>query len=174
MFGDIFRKKKVIYKQMPFYLLKDKKYILENHRKKLLFLLQDRTGTRKYNDIFNLSFQFLIDNPKGYDGASGDNEFHSITQDGVEYRYDIPSIIHDVASVCGYDRDIERMTKANDLFKEMNKAMRVSSLHRAKRNLVGLNITNKIRLWSRQKKNIFYSQTDVTIKFEKLINKLIK
>lgn len=172
-FGDIGKKVKTEYKKMPFWLLRDEPETLRKHKKILMDQIYYRTGSKKYHEIFNFSFEYLIKYPESYDGSSGDQEFNIIQEGQNEYRYDITSIPHDVASGLDYDRDIKRMKKANKLFDVMNKDMHISFLNTFKRRLVDLWIVNKFRLWQRKRQGKVYKVTSATVEFERMINVLV-
>lgn len=100
------------FKKHPFWLLRENKAVLEDHKHLLLARLEsvfyDPTMIRLFGDCFD----YFIKNPKYYDGASGDVELHKVGN----YTYDIGAIIHDYP-------DVTNFTTSIDLIKLVDRAL---------------------------------------------------
>lgn len=171
MFGDIFGG--TAYKKMPFYLQQDNKDALSSDLSELLGRLGSRTGSDKYSELFIEAFNYFVNNPEQYDGASGDQELDIITKvvdvkgkaQLIALRYDITSIIHDYLDAVGMTYDFERMQLSNKFFDKMNIDMGISYWNREKRKLVGLGIVSRFRLLMRKVKK---TQKPLTAKVYKV------
>ena len=171
MFGDIIGNKDS-WKKMPFYLLKNNKDLLFAQKEFLINNLEVRTGSDKYTYLFSLAYDYFVENPEDYDGASGDQELDTITDkhdNNIRYRYCISSIIHDYLDVCGFTKDIKNMDLNNILFDKLNNELGLSVFNIEKRKLVSLKIVNYARILIRKfkgndKKNIYTNQLDTTVR----------
>ena len=146
---------KETYKKMPFWILKENKSVLISHRNMLVFMLETRSGTDKFNGLFLKAFDYFIENPKEYDGTSGGEELDVITYNGIRYRYDIASMVHDYLDVCGFTVGLTEMKASDKLLVLMTESIHNCSFNIGKRKAVA--VMARYRVWkNRRRENYFY------------------
>lgn len=122
------------YKKHPFYLLRNDKRKLIKHKNMLLEKMIHSGASLESRQLFEIAFDYFVENYEKYDGASGDVELHLI--DG--YRYDIGAIEHDYPDVTNYTTTKERIALADKALIKIMEEIGDPSFHIDKRKLVTL------------------------------------
>ena len=117
------------FKKQPFWLLRNNPETLHLHEQILLNGMRHTGCDIAALYAFSISFNYFVENPTQYDGASGDVELHKVHG----YKYDIGAIMHDYLDAVNYTTSIEKIKTADKVLFKVMEQLGDSTYHIDKR-----------------------------------------
>jgi len=117
------------FKKQPFWLLRNEPETLRKHEQILLNGMRHTGCDDATLYAFSIAFNYFVENPTQYDGASGDNELHKVHG----YTYDIGAIMHDYLDAVNYTTSIEKIKTADKVLFKVMEQLGDSTYHIDKR-----------------------------------------